>query len=477
MTKKLFISAVLLVSVLAASAQQTKEELQKRQQELTKEIADLNSTYDDIKKNKKQSLAQLAIVQRKLRAREELVSTLSKDLRLIDDNIYLTTLEMNRMKRELDTLKLNYAQSLVFAYKNRSNYDYLNFIFSATSFNDAIKRMNYLKSYRQFRETQVENIVKTQQVMQQKADYLSGSKTEKNTALKEQGKQLQVLEDDKKEQDKVVQGLKDRESDVASEIKNKQRMQKKISDNIVTIIRREAAEARRKALEREKAERDRLAKEDAARKQRLAEQQKQQQKAAQDAASQNSSSATAKNQQQPAQQQPVTTAPASSSATEGVAVAKHSDRVYSPFESTSEGLTQSLNFENYRGRLPWPVDAGFVSIPFGTYEVPNSKLKGNSDGIEISLPVGAVVKSVADGEVSSIFDVGGGEQAVVIMHGKYFTTYSHLGSVNVNSGQKVKAGTVLGKAGSSDEGDGIMGFMIVNEKGTFLNPTTWLKRR
>ncbi|WP_147313807.1 murein hydrolase activator EnvC family protein [Deminuibacter soli] len=478
MTKKLFISLGMLMCVLAAGAQQTKEELQKRQQELQKEIADLNSTFDEIKKNKKQSLSQLAVVQRKIRAREELVSTLSKDLRLIDDNIYLTTLEMNRMKRELDTLKQNYAQSLVFAYKNRSNYDYLNFIFSATSFNDALKRMNYLKSYRQYRETQVENIVKTQQVLQQKSTYLSSSKVEKNSALKEQGKQLTVLEDDKKEKDKVVQDLKDRESDVASEIKNKQRMQKKISDNIVTIIRREAAEARRKAAEREKAERDRLAKEEAARKQRLADQQRQEAAAAKAAAAQNNTAAAkpAAPPPQSAASTPASSAPSNANVADVNGV-KHSDRTYSPFESTTEGLTQSLNFESNRGRLPWPVDAGYVSIPYGQYEVPNSKLKGNSEGIEISLPVGATVKSVADGEVSSVFDLGGGEQAVLVMHGKYFTTYSHLGSVNVNSGQKVKAGTVIGKAGASDDGDGMVGFMITNEKGSFLNPVSWLKHR
>lgn len=463
MMKKLFVSMVLLICVLASHAQQTKEELQRRQQELQKELADLNSTFDEIRKNKKQSLSQLAVVQRKIRAREELISTLSKDLRLIDDNIYLTTLEINRMKRELDTLKQNYAQSLVFAYKNRSNYDYLNFIFSATSFNDALKRMNYLKSYRQYRETQVNNIVKTQQVLEQKAATLSGSKTEKNNALKEQNKQLNVLEDDKKEKDRVVKDLKDRESDVAAEIKNKQRMQKKISESIVTIIRREAAEARRKAAEREKAEKERLAREEAARKQRLADQQKQ------DKLASNGNAVKA---------QPETPAPATSgnNGAEGVATAKRSDRTYSPFESTTEGLTQSLNFENNRGRLPWPVDAGFVSIPFGPYEVPNSKLKGNSDGIEISLPVGATVKAVADGEVSSVFDLGG-EQAVLVMHGKYFTTYSHLSSVNVSSNQKVKAGTVVGKAAASDDGDGMVRFMIANEKGSFLNPISWLKRR
>ena len=169
MIKKLLVSIVVVCVGIVAHAQQSREEIQRQQQSLQKEIADLNNTYNEIKKNKKQSLSQLALVQRKINAREELLKNLNRDVRQIDDNIYLTTLEINRMKRELDTLKENYAKSLVFAYKNRSNYDYLNFIFSATSFNDAFKRVAYLKSYRQFRETQADNIVKTQTVLQQKA--------------------------------------------------------------------------------------------------------------------------------------------------------------------------------------------------------------------------------------------------------------------------------------------------------------------
>jgi septal ring factor EnvC (AmiA/AmiB activator) len=464
MAKKLFILMVMLLPVLGAQAQQTKEEIQKRQQELQQELAELNNTFAEIKKNKKQSLGQLALVQRKIRAREELISNLNKDLRLIDDNIYLTTLEINRMKRELDTLKQNYAQSLVFAYKNRSNYDYLNFIFSATSFNDAIKRMAYLKSYRQYRETQADNIIKTQQVLQQKAGYLTNSKNEKNNTLKEQGKQLKVLEDDKKEKDQVVRSLKERESDVASEIKNKARMQARLRQALQTIIKKEIAEAKKR-------EQERLAREEADRKRRLAEQEQQRKQAA---AQQAAGNATAANNT------PKTTPPPAKSnePAEGLVTAgRRADRAYSPFESTSEGLTQSLNFENNRGRLPWPVDAGIVTIPFGNYEIPNSKLRGTSEGIEIASKVGASVKAVADGEVSAVVDIGDGEQTVILIHGKYFTTYSHLSTVNVSKGDKVRAGTVLGKVAAGSDGEGQFTFMVNNEKGVALNPESWLKRR
>ena len=154
MIKKLLAAFACLIVVITTSAQDgdTREDIQRKQQQLQKEINDLNKTLGQIKSSKKKSLTQLALVQKKIAARNALINSINKDMRRLDNTIYLNQLEINHMKLELDSLKRNYAKSLVFAYKNRSNYDYLNFIFSATSFNDAIKRVDYLRSYRQYRE-------------------------------------------------------------------------------------------------------------------------------------------------------------------------------------------------------------------------------------------------------------------------------------------------------------------------------------
>lgn len=460
---KAFMLLVCLAFVVTGFSQQpNKEELQRRQQDLLSEISNLNSTLKEIRKSKKQSIAELETVKQKIRLREQLIRTINNDVRLLNNNIYLSTLEINRLKKDLDTLKQEYAQSLVFAYKNRSNYDYLNFIFSAATFNDAIKRITYLKSYRQYREKQVANIEKTQQLIQQKISSLNNNKEQKSLALKDQGKQLNVLETDKKEQDQVVAQLKSKENDLAKEIKNRERQRQKMKEAIAVVIRREQKEATERARVARLKEAERLKKE----------------KETQAAAVLASSSA---NNKLPANNttnnEVVKNNRVSEPANEGVATNRTKERpVYSPFESTEEGKAQSISFENGRGRLPWPVDAGYISIHFGPYQLPDSKLRGINDGITISLPVGAATKAVAEGEVVSVFDLGG-EQAVLVRHGKYFTTYSHLSSANVSRGQTVKAGTLVGRAAANDDGEGEVLFMVTNERGQPLNPETWLKRR
>ena len=68
-----------------------------------------------------------------------------------------------------------------------------------------------------------------------------------------------------------------------------------------------------------------------------------------------------------------------------------------------------------------------------------------------------------------------GEQLLVVQHGKYFSGYNHLSSVNVSAGQEVKAGSVLGKSGTSIDGEGLLLLMIMNDKSIPQDPENWLK--
>lgn len=452
MYKKLFTAFFICFIAFAGSAQDTKEDIQKKQQQLIQEINDLNNTLDQIKKNKKQSLGQLALVQRKIQARQELINNINKEIRRLDDIIYNNQIQIYRYKKELDTLKEQYSKSLVFAYKNRSNYDYLNFLFSAATFNDALKRFTSLRSYRQYRETQVSNIVKTQELLGTQITELNTNKTSKSTTLKDQSKQLTVLQEDRKEKDQVVNDLKGQEKDIAAQLKQKEKTRQQLQQALQTVIRREIEAAKKK-------EADRLAK--------LKEDE--QKKKAQNAASNNNPPANN------AAGETKSTVDKNAAGTNAVALPK-TNRVYSPFESTTEEMNVSINFENNKGRLPWPVDQGFVSTHFGPYEVPGTKLKGVMPGTEISLPIGANVKAVADGVVSAVFDLGSG-QTVVVRHGKYFTAYSNLSGISVNKGQEIKAGKLLGKSVAGLNGEGQIIFMVQNDKGDNLDPERWLKPR
>jgi septal ring factor EnvC (AmiA/AmiB activator) len=440
MLLRLFSALCIVLAMATSVCAQTREELQKKEQELQKEIADLNRSLNETQKNKKVSLKQLAIIKNKINKREELVNSINRQVRQMDETIFLNERDIYRLRKELDTLKVKYAKSIVFAYKNRSSYEYLNFLFSASSFNDAIKRVTYLKSYRQNRETQANTIIKSDQLLKEKINTLSSSKKERLGVLLTQSEQLKVLQADKKEQDQVVNELKGKEKELATQINDKEKQRQKMQAAIKAVINRAIEDAKKAAAKK--------ALEDA-------------KKPAADATVKNASPTT----KNPANNEPVT----------GVAGTGR-DRAYTPLESTPEGREMSINFENNKARLPWPVATGVVTAHFGIEKIPGTKLTRKTDGIEISLPVGTAVRSVADGKVIFAGEVDG-EPAVVLQHGKYFTSYSNLSSLSVERGQEVKAGSALGKSGTSIDGEGILIFSIMNDKSVQQDPESWLKPR
>jgi septal ring factor EnvC (AmiA/AmiB activator) len=440
---------ICFLSGLSAIAQ-TREELQKRKQDIERELEDLTRQYAETQSNKKTSLKQLALIKKKINARQDLVNDINREVRQLDETIYLNERDIYRLKKELDTLKVKYAKSIVFAYKNRSSYEYLNFLFSAGSFNDAIKRITYLKSYRQNRETQANAIAKSEQLLTDKVNTLSINKKERLSSLQVQSKQLLVLQDDKKEQDKVVNQLKGKEKELSAQIKEREKQRQKVLLAVNAVIRREIEEARKR---------------DEAKRLKAIEDQK---KAA---AASKPNDVVAKNN---TPTKPVKKINDNEPSTGMTSVVK--DRTYSPLESTPEGMEMSLNFENNRGRLPWPVSNGIITIDFGVTNMEGTKLAQRSDGIEISVPIGSNVRCVADGEVVYAAEAAG-ELIVIVKHGKYFTGYKNLSSLNVSRDQSVKAGSVLGKSGTSIDGEGAILFMIMNDKSVPQNPKPWLKSR
>lgn len=447
MFKKIILFVLLLIFAnanLQSQANGSRDDLQKEEQSIRKELDELNRLLEQTKKNKKSSLGQLAVIRDKIKKREALINGIKKQVQILDNAIYTNQLDIQKLNKDLDTLKSRYAKSIIFAYKSRSAYEYLSFLFSANSFNDAVKRITYLKSYRQNRTAQAQAIDLSQKDLGVKIETLSSNKKDRLKTLNVQNDQLKVLVVDRKEQDKVVNQLKSKEQEITAQVRQKEAQRKKMQQAILTIIRRETLEA-------EKKEKDRLAK----------------LKANNDNTKVKPSS---ENKTTP------TSGGAKVNAAEGGLKSTTDNRPYSALETTEEGRETSVSFETNRGNLPWPADKGYVYIHFGVENIPGTKLNRKSDGIELAAPKGTSVRSVANGKVSYVGDVNG-DLTIIVQHGKYFTMYTYLNNATVNVGQEVKAGTVLGKSGVNLDGEGAISFMIYNEKGVALDPESWLKNR
>src|SRR5215213_10680525 len=136
MIKSLITAIIFGLISITALWQKSRSDLERERSEIQQEIERVRRSLDETKKNKKETLGQLALLQRKLRLREQAIRNINDQIGVIQSEMNQSWRDILRLRRELDTLKQQYEKSVVYAYKNRSNYDFLNFIFSATNFND-----------------------------------------------------------------------------------------------------------------------------------------------------------------------------------------------------------------------------------------------------------------------------------------------------------------------------------------------------
>lgn len=435
MPKKIVTAFAFFLFTLSALAQQPadKDALQKQREQLRREIAETEKTLEETRKTAKVNIGQLSLINKKMDLQGNVIDNINSEIKNLNDNIYLSQLEVNKMSRILDTLKQEYAKSMVYAYKNRSNYDFLNFIFSANNFNDAIKRVAYLKSYRNYREMQAENILKTQTMLEDRIAILSGTKKKKNVVLQEHDKELTQLEKQQQEKATIVNRLKGQQKELTAQVNAKRKQDAKLKNAISAMIRREIEIARKEAAEKEK--------------KRLADLKKNTPEIASKPDENKTVAATTKTH-------------TVTKSTGSVLVSSDADKAL------------NANFKRNKGSLPWPVN-GFVISHYGANQLPGG-IDYNNPGVSIGAKIGESVKAVFDGEVTLVSYIED-KQAVFIKHGEFFTVYSNLGSATVQRGDQVKTGQVIGKAGVNDEGQGQVDFILMQESNN-VNPESWLRR-
>lgn len=144
---------------------------------------------------------------------------------------------------------------------------------------------------------------------------------------------------------------------------------------------------------------------------------------------------------------------------------------------TPEVAALSSSFAGNRGRLPWPVETGFITQSYGDH--PHPTLRGitvPSDGINIRTQPNSNVRTVFDGTVAKVASMPGYGETVLIKHGEYYTLYTKLQSTSVKVGQPVRAKDVIGRVATNSNGEAEIHFQTW--KGLQkMDPASWISSR
>ena len=440
MKKLLFVFLLVLTTGLQA---QTKEELQRQKVLLQDQIDLASELLLKTKSTKEASLSELQTLNQKIEARNKLIRTMDRQIRSIDREVANKAKEIETLEARVDSLKSDYADLIKLAQRQQKPRDQILFILSSSSFAQAAKRMQYFKDMAAYREQQVQQIAIAQETLAREREALIAKKAEKIQVQTAQEGEKIALQADAQIQEVTVQNLQSKESTLKKDIDKKQREAQQLEQQIKRII----AEEMRKAKER--AERSSL--ENEAKELGLI--------SGKDFSARTSNKALKQ-------------------LIDKAREAKGMDvRDDGPsFAMTPEARALANNFASNKGALPWPVERGIITGKFGKH--PHPIVKGvivDNPHIEITTEESAIVRSVFEGEVSSVVPIPGANVMVLVRHGNYFTVYSNLINVKVKAGDVVSLKEPIGTAFTDEEGKTMVQLGIWKDA-DIQDPNPWLAK-
>ncbi|MBO5444305.1 MAG: peptidoglycan DD-metalloendopeptidase family protein [Muribaculaceae bacterium] len=464
---------------------QTKEQLRLNEQEMKQGLSDLNRLSSEIKDGRRQ----VSDLQGK-------VSSLQTEITALGDEIAKNEADLARMREEY----LKAVKKMRLTRKNRSA---LAFVFASENFNQAMRRIRYIRQFSKWKDKKTSDIDAKITLLSGEREKLAGVKEMHASALTRLNSAQKTLETKHQRQEQLVAGLRRNGDMLQSHLASKQNEANRLNASISQLIAQEQAKAEAERKAREKAESERIAREKArAEAERRAAEEAEARAAAEkeaaarsdvdrEAAEKEAKKRAEEEKKAAKEKEKAEKKAAKKKAEEEKKRKKNSEKgsrrrtdrkptkaVESPSKSAVQSTAPNVNFAALRGSLPRPVDGGWrITNPFGRHSMPElPEVVYDNPGIDAEVAKGSTVKAVCAGKVSGVYKVSGYGSVVIVNHGEYYTVYGNLSSVSVSVGSRVNTGQTVGSAAADpdDPRRGSVHFEVWKGREK-QNPESWIR--
>lgn len=238
-----FLLLFLSFGVLAQSV----ETLEKKKTRLKADLKLTSKMLKEVAREKKSSLGELSILNKQLENRNKLIGTLQQEKGLLQEEIDDNHYELEVLGELLEETKQDYGKLVREAYKNKSQQSLLLFLFSSESFNDAYRRLKYVRYYNNYRSQQLDKIKDTQEEIATKNGALEIQKNKLEEVIQAEAQQNDKLLAEKKKKNTMVSSLKKKEKVLQKDVDKKKTAISSLDAEIRSIIQREIAASNAKA--------------------------------------------------------------------------------------------------------------------------------------------------------------------------------------------------------------------------------------
>ena len=241
----LFLTLALHLSGFSQSSKQ--KELELRRTELQREIQQITTLLFAGKKEQKSVFSIVEDLNFKIQKRKNIISITNQQANLLTREINTNQAKISKLRLKLKSLKDDYANMIVKSYKSRADQSKLMFLLSSSNFQQAYKRLQYIKQYADYQQLQAELIKAETANMQALNIKLSKQKKDKQILIEENKVAKLVLDQERSQQELLMKDIKANLSQYSVQIKTKQRETNKIDKEIRKIIQAAIAASNKKA--------------------------------------------------------------------------------------------------------------------------------------------------------------------------------------------------------------------------------------
>ena len=240
--------AMLFCTGYSLSAQNNEQkQLEAKRERLQAEINEINRLLFAEKKQKGTILDQLEVLDQRINVRQQLIRVTNQQANLLSRQINTNIRNISKLREDLEILKDEYAAMIRKSYQNKSQQNRLMFLLSSETFFQALKRLEYMKQYTQYRKTQGEEIAAKTTELTVLNQELADQKRDKDVLIADNLKAKNQMLREIKSQKDLLKSIRQNESKYATQIRKKTEETKRLDKQIERLIRTAIAAANKEA--------------------------------------------------------------------------------------------------------------------------------------------------------------------------------------------------------------------------------------
>ncbi len=235
-----FLTLTLLMLCSLSFGQQSVESLKGEIRRAEEEIKRNTALLKETQASRTAGQRELKLLLGRLDARRKILRALNNQISLFTSDLKKSRNEVDKMRSEREKLTGAYTDMIVESYRNYLLNNYLSFLFASRDFDDATRRIDYMRRYNSMREQRAEQIDSLTKVIAVHMAEVDAKLITLDSTRVVYDHEVKELAGDERQYNKMLGEMRSRESKISKDIASRQAQVKRAQQEIARVVAAEA---------------------------------------------------------------------------------------------------------------------------------------------------------------------------------------------------------------------------------------------